>query len=220
MKSRTRLLRVADRLAQRYGEMEISGPRDPLAMLVLTILSQNTNDTNRDRAYEALVARYPSYETIVAADPKDVAEAIRIGGLHRQKARRIQQILREIHRDHGSYDLEHLRAMDRDEALKTLTAYKGVGLKTAGIVLTFALDKPYFPVDTHIGRIARRLGFVEDRQDPHEVMNRLVPPERMAALHLHLIEHGRETCRARKPACEVCVIRAYCPVPEHGLPPG
>ncbi len=217
MRDQERLLRIAARFEEFYGPIPWKSHGEPLDILILTILSQNTNDTNRDRAYESLNEKFPSYEAIVKADVKKLAEAIKVGGLHRQKARRIQKILRAIKAKHGSYSLDHLKKLSREEALKDLLKHEGVGKKTAGIVLTFSLNKPYFPVDTHIHRITRRLRLVKNRQDPHDVMNRLVPDHLKYQLHLHLIRHGRETCKARKPLCDGCVIRDLCPVPEKGL---
>jgi len=214
MTPKKRLLKIAEKLEEYYGPIPWESEGDPLDVLILTILSQNTNDLNRDRAYDALTAAFPSHRAIVKAPTKKVAEAIKVGGMHFQKAARIQNVLREIHAEHGDYTLDHLWSMTRDEILAELTKYKGVGKKTAGIVLTFSLNKPYFPVDTHITRITQRLGFVKEREDPHDVMNGLVPDELIYPFHLHLIYHGRETCKARKPLCEACVIREYCPYPD------
>ena len=213
MKTKARLLKIAQRLEDYYGPIPWESEGDPLDVLVLTILSQNTNDVNRDRAYAALTARYKSYDEIVSAPPDELADTIKVGGMHFQKAKRIQSVLREIHDEYGSYTLEHLWEMTRDEVLTELTKYKGIGKKTAGIVLTFSLNKPYFPVDTHITRITKRLEFVKEREDPHDVMNALVPDEPIYPYNIHLIYHGRETCRARKPLCDSCVIREYCPFP-------
>ena len=218
MRDQERLLRIAARFEEFYGPIPWESHGAPLDILILTILSQNTNDTNRDRAYESLKARFPSYEAIVQAHVNKLAAAIQVGGLHHQKARRIQQVLRAIKAEQGAFDLGYLRRLSREEALAELLRHEGVGKKTAGIVLTFSLNKPYFPVDTHITRITRRLRLVKRRQDPHDVMNALVPDPLKYQLHLHLIRHGRETCKARKPLCEGCVINDLCPVPEKGLP--
>lgn len=218
MSDQERLLRIAAHFEEFYGPIMWKSHGDPLDVLILTILSQNTNDTNRDRAYESLNEKFPSYESIVKADVKKLAETIKVGGLHRQKARRIQQVLRAIKAEHGRYSLDHLKKLSRQEALRELLRHDGVGKKTAGIVLTFSLNMPYFPVDTHIQRITRRLRLVRKRQDPHDVMNALVPDPLKYQLHLHLIRHGRETCKARKPLCNSCAISDLCPVPKKGLP--
>jgi len=213
MDDKARLLEIARRLEAHYGPLPWRKQGEPLEVLILTILSQNTNDGNRDRAYAALCRRYPAFQDIAAADPDELARTIQVGGLQRQKSRRIQEILREIYREQGSFDLGYLAELSRERALKELLRFKGVGKKTAGIVLTFSLNKPYFPVDTHIKRITARLELVRPGEDPHEVMNRLVPDALKYQLHLHLIRHGRETCRARKPACASCVIAQLCPWP-------
>jgi len=213
MKDEERLLRIAARLEEYYGPIPWRSHGDPLDVLVRTILSQNTNDGNRDRAYEALKARFPDYEAIANASAAELAEAIRPAGLHRQKAEHIQRLLKELKAQQGAYDIGYLKRLSREEALKELLRFKGVGKKTAGIVLTFSLGKPYFPVDTHINRITHRLQLVKRGQDPHDVMNELVPEGLKYQLHLHLIRHGRKICRARKPLCEECVIRDLCPFP-------
>jgi endonuclease-3 len=218
MKARTCLLQIAQCFENHYGPLPWKKQGEPLDILILTILSQNTNDGNRDQAYAALRKHFPTYQAIARADPDELAEVIRIGGLHRQKARRIQEILRTIQRERGAFDLSYLAKLSREDALKELLRFRGVGKKTAGIVLTFSLNKPYFPVDTHINRITRRLGLVHGSQDPHDVMNRLVPDGLKYQLHLHLIRHGREICKARKPLCDRCVINDLCPVPRRGLP--
>lgn len=212
---RERVLEIARRLEEKYGPIPWRSHGDPLDVLIETILSQNTNDDNRDRAYDALLKRYDrDYDAMANAPPEELAETIRPAGLHRQKAQRIQKILKEIRAERGAYDLSYLSDLRREEALQELLRFEGVGKKTAGIVLTFSLGKPYFPVDTHIARITRRLGLVKEGEDPHDVMNALVPEGLKYQLHLHLIRHGREVCQARKPRCEECVIRDLCPFPD------
>lgn len=218
MTARQRVLQIAKRLEHHYGKLKWQSHGDPRDVLILTILSQNTNDQNRDRAYESLKEKFPTYESIVRAPTEKVAEAIKVGGLHRQKARRIQAVLQRIKQERGDYDLSHLKDLSTEEAVQELLKFDGVGKKTAGVVLTFSLNKPYFPVDTHIDRIAQRLGLVKKSQDPHDVMNELVPDRLKYQFHLHLIWHGRQTCKARKPLCEQCVIADLCPVPQRGLP--
>lgn len=210
-----RVLEIARRLEAKYGPIPWRSHGDPLDVLIHTILSQNTNDDNRDRAYDALLSRYGrDYDAIANAPLEELAETIRPAGLHRQKAARIQKILKEIKAERGSYDLRYLRDLSREEALPELLKFDGVGKKTAGIVLTFSLGKPYFPVDTHISRITQRLGLVKKGEDPHDVMDALVPDGLKYQLHLHLIRHGRETCKARKPRCDACVLRDLCPFPQ------
>lgn len=218
MTAREKVLEIAKRFERHYGPLKWESHGDPLDVLILTILSQNTNDQNRDRAYESLKQRFPTYEGIVRAPTEKIAEAIKVGGLHRQKAKRIQEVLRRIKRERGDYDLSHLKDLSTEEAVQELLKFDGVGKKTAGVVLTFSLNKPYFPVDTHIDRITHRLGLVKQGQDPHDVMNEFVPDKLKYQFHLHLIWHGRQTCKARKPLCEQCVIADLCPVSKRGLP--
>ncbi len=214
MTAHERFLQIAQRLEKRFGRIQWESHGDPLDVLVLTILSQNTNDQNRDRAYESLKREFPTYESIVRAPTERVAEAIKVGGLHRQKAKRIQEILRRIKRERGEYDLSYLKDLSTEEAVRELLKFDGVGKKTAGVVLTFSLNKPYFPVDTHIHRITQRLGLVKKHQDPHDVMNALVPDHLKYQVHLHLIWHGRQTCTARRPRCDQCMIADLCPYPK------
>ena len=202
---------IAERLKDRYGEIALSRS-DPLTTLIGTILSQNTNDANRDRAYRSLVARFGSLDKVKEASVEEIAKAIRIGGLHRQKAVRIKQILERIAQERGSLDLSFLAECSLDEAMRWLLASPGVGKKTAGIVLLFSFGKPYFPVDTHIRRVTRRLGLVGPKDDPHERMNALLPrdPMFMERLHLHLIRLGRELCHPRHPECSICPLHDGC----------
>ena len=215
MELKEHILEVAQRLEGEYGKLEWHSHGDPLDVLIKTILSQNTNDANRDRAYESLKKRFPSYVAIAEADEAELAAAIRTGGLHRQKARRIRQILQEIAQEQGDFDLRHLERLDTGEALQELLKFKGVGKKTAGVVLLFSLGKPYFPVDTHIERLSRRLGWVRRNEDPHDKLNPLIPDHLKYQLHLHLIQHGRQVCRARRPRCGECVLADLCPSAFH-----
>ncbi len=214
-----RVREVADRLRARYGELVWHSQTDPLENLIETVLSQNTNDRNRDMAFAALKARYPTWEAVLQASVEELAATIRSAGLNRQKAARIQKILRWLREEQGAFSLDYLRDLGKEDALAGLTRFNGVGKKTAGIVLTFSLDKPYFPVDTHIKRVTRRLGWVEPGEDPHDTMNALVPEELVHAFHLYLIQHGRDTCKARKPRCEACPLNDLCPVFTEGRAP-
>ncbi|MCS6937142.1 MAG: endonuclease III [Candidatus Bipolaricaulota bacterium] len=212
--AREKIMQIARRLEKHFGRLRWRSHGDPLDLLILTILSQNTNDQNRDRAYESLKKQFPTYESLVRAPTERVAEAIKVGGLHQQKAKRIQEVLKRIKAERGDYDLSYLKDLKTDEAVQELLRFDGVGKKTAGVVLTFSLNKPYFPVDTHISRITQRLGLVKPKEDAHDVMNALVPDRLKYQLHLHLIWHGRQTCKARKPLCGQCVIADLCPYPN------
>ena len=189
---------------------------DPLDELMLTILSQSTSDTNRDRAYEALRARFPDWESVRAAPRADIEEAIRSAGLWKQKARVLQETLDAIYARQGELDLSHLAALGDDEVIDYLTSLRGVGVKTAACVLSFSLGRAYMPVDTHVHRLAGRLGLIgptvtADRA--HESLNgdSVVPAELRFAFHVQLIRHGRAVCRASRPDCDACVLEDLCP---------
>jgi len=211
MHPREKAVWLADRLLQRYGPPVVRRP-DPVESLVSTILSQNTNDTNRDRAYASLLDRFGSLDAVRTARVDAIGRAIHTGGLHRQKSARIRRVLNRIHRERGALDLAFLDDWDLDAAMDWLLASPGVGRKTAGIVLLFSFGKPYFPVDTHIRRVLTRVGLIEPKGDPHVQANRLLPkdPSLMAALHLLIIRLGREICRPRRPDCPNCPIRREC----------
>jgi endonuclease III len=214
--TRRALVRWCDqRLTREYGDQVPPRRRpDPLDELVLTVLSQNTNDVNRDRAYSELRRRWPTWDQVLAAPVSEVEDAIRVGGLARQKSARLQAILREIREREGALSLARLCRLSREDALAYLYSFKGVGDKTAAIVLLFCCGEPVFPVDTHIFRVSRRLGLAPERAtagQAHEIMGAVVPAEAMYRLHLNLIEHGRRTCHPRKPECERCCLRSKCP---------
>jgi endonuclease-3 len=205
---------VLARLEAAYGRPRNHERRDPLDELVLTVLSQNTNDRNRDRAYAALRERYPRWEDVLGASDAAVARAIRAGGLANQKARRIRRILARIRRERGALDLGFLRRWPARRAADYLASFTGVGEKTVNCVLLFSLGKAAFPVDTHIHRLAIRLGFAPpaaDAADVHRILGGLVPARDYYPAHLNLIRHGREVCRARRPDCPRCPLARICP---------
>lgn len=183
---------------------------------MLTILSQNTSDTNRDRAYGQLRSRFSDWEAVRRAPRREVETAIKSAGLWKQKARTIQETLDAIVTERGTLDLSHLRDLGDQEVLDYLTALRGVGIKTAACVLCFAMDRPYMPVDTHVHRVARRLGLIPEEasaDQAHELLNRdrAVPKELRLTFHLQLIRHGRTICRAGRPDCERCPLEDLCP---------
>ena len=205
--------KVQERLLQLYGRPVWRKRLPPLDELVSTILSQNTNDVNRDRAYENLRRRFPTWDAVRDGETADVVEAVRLAGLGNQKGPRIQEALRHISAERGELSLDFLRQMEVEEAKRWLTAMKGVGPKTAAIILLFALDMPAFPVDTHIHRVSKRLGLISQkvsREKAHDLLEDLMPSETYYAFHLNVIRHGREVCEARQPRCEVCVLRDLC----------
>jgi endonuclease-3 len=196
-----------------YGYPEWRNPLPPLDELISTILSQNTNDTNRDRAFEALINQFPNWALVRDAAQFQVIEAIRPAGLANQKGPRIQQILREITNQRGVLELDFLAKLEVENARNWLLQFKGVGPKTAAIVLLFSLQKPAFPVDTHIHRVTGRLGLRPAKMtadQAHPYLEALFPPETYYDLHLNLICLGREICMARKPSCQNCPLRQTC----------
>ena len=204
---------VLQRLMDFYGRPEWRDPLPALDELVSTILSQNTNDRNRDLAYQSLRQRFPTWEEVRDADPSAVVEAIRIAGLANQKGPRIQTVLRKITEERGALDLDFLADLPVEEARNWLTRFKGVGPKTAAIVLVFSLGKPAFPVDTHVYRVSGRLGLRPEKmsvEDAHTYLASLFPPEDYGPAHLNLIRLGREICHARTPECEACPLKDLC----------
>ena len=196
-----------------YGQPTWRTPLSPVDELVSTILSQNTNDTNRDRAFESLRQRFPTWEAVRDAVPASVVEVIRPAGLANQKGPRIQQTLREITAARGALDLNFLKDMPLEEARAWLMKFKGVGPKTAAIVLQFSLGRPAFPVDTHIYRVTGRIGLRPEKmtvEEAHTHLEKLFPPETYYAAHLNIIRLGREICGARKPACDRCPLKEIC----------
>ncbi len=208
-----RAIKIHERLLEFYGEPVWRHPLPALDELISTILSQNTNDLNRDRAFHALRARFPTWEEVRDAKTKEVIEAIRPAGLANQKGPRIQQVLRAITKERGNLDLSFLEKLSVEEARAWLMKFDGVGPKTAAIVLCFSLNKPAFPVDTHIYRVTGRIGLRPERmtvEQAHSHLERLFPPETYYAAHLNLIRLGREICTARKAMCENCPIVKLC----------
>lgn len=202
---------LASKLEEKYGELIHDHSRSPLDTLIRTVLSQNTNDKNRDKAWKGLTKEFSSHEEIARAPAEEIASSIRPGGLQGQKAKTIKGILKDLENEHGEIELDYLDGLPVDEALSELKKFDGVGNKTAGVVLLFAFGKPYFPVDTHIRRVTSRLGLVRDGEEAHRTLNQLIPDDLKYQLHLHLIRHGRETCKAREPKCRECVLRERCP---------
>ncbi|HEY9075462.1 MAG TPA: endonuclease III [Anaerolineaceae bacterium] len=209
----TKAQEVYARLLARFGVPAWSDPLPPLDELVCTILSQNTNDRNRDIAYRGLRGRFPTWEAVRDAPLPAVIDAIRSAGLANQKGARIQALLQQITAERGSLDLAFLADLPLEEARQWLLRFKGVGLKTTSIVLLFTLGKPAFPVDTHIYRVSGRLGLrppgmTVEATHPH--LAGLFRPETYGPAHLNLIRLGREICQARKPRCPVCPLQDLC----------
>lgn len=201
-------------LVDEHGEVTRSRDTDEIDSLVNTILSQNTSDANRDAGWQGLLEEYGrDYRAIETADHDELADAIRSAGLANQKADRIQASLRAIREENGEYSLDFLEGMDVFEAKAWLTEIKGIGPKTAGIILLFDFDMPYFPVDTHIERLSKRFGLIpEDTsyEKAHELLTEAVPAEIMYSFHVLMITHGREYCTAQNPDCDNPVCRRFC----------
>lgn len=201
------------RLGQAFGLPGWDNPSPPLDELVNTILSQNTNDRNRDLAYASLRARFATWEAVRDADPELVIDTIRPAGLANQKGPRIQAVLRQITEERGALDLDFLYQLLPEEAFAWLKRFKGVGPKTASIVLQFSLSKPAFPVDTHVYRVSGRIGLRPEKmsvEQAHIFLATLFAPDQYGPGHLNLIRLGREICHARKPECEICPVRELC----------
>lgn len=208
-----RALKIHNTLLQAFGEPIWRNPLPAIDELVSTILSQNTNDVNRDRGFNALRAKLPTWESVRDAKAQDVIAAIRPAGLANQKGPRIQQVLRAITQERGSLDLNFLAGLPVEEARAWLTKFNGVGPKTAAIVLCFSLNMPAFPVDTHIYRVSGRTGLRPEKmtvEQAHPYLESVFPPETYYAAHLNLIRLGREVCGARKPNCPMCPINKLC----------
>ncbi len=204
---------VYARLLDAFGLPDWGTPAPPLDEMLNTILSQNTNDRNRDVAFARLRQRFPSWEEVRDAPLAEVIECVRPAGLGNQKGKRIQEVLRLITAERGSLDLSFLAEMPDAEALAWLTRFKGVGPKTAAIVLVFSLGKPAFPVDTHVYRVSGRIGLRPAEitvEQAHVYLSGIFQPAQYGPGHLNLIRLGREICHARKPACASCPLETIC----------
>ena len=205
---------IVHRLAALYGRPVWRPHSDPMAELILTILSQNTSDTNSGRAFARLLRRFPTWEALLAADPHDVEVEIQVGGLARIKAPRIVAILEEVWRRRSSFDLSFLRETPLDEAKAWLRSLPGVGPKTAACVLLFSLGRPALPVDTHVHRVSQRLGLVPAKAgaaQAHDILEAMLAPREVYPFHIVLVKHGRHLCRAQRPLCPQCPLRDRCP---------
>ncbi len=208
-----RALDVHEKLLAFYGDPIWRNPLPAIDELVSTILSQNTNDVNRDRAFNALRAHLPTWEEVRDAPVAEVIEAIRPAGLGNQKGPRIQKVLQEISAERGALDISFLMDLPLEEARSWLTKFHGVGPKTAAIVLCFSLGRPALPVDTHVYRVTGRIGLRPMQisvEDAHPYLESIFPPETYYAAHLNLIRLGREICHARKPDCAACPLIDVC----------
>lgn len=211
-----RLRLIEARLESAYGRPMWRSSGDPLDELIATVLSQHTSDLNTERAFTALRGCFPTWRLVMDAPARDVADAIRCGGLADIKAPRIQRILRAVQAEHGDLSLAPLLSLPLAEAKSWLRRLPGVGPKTAACVLLFSLGLPVMPVDTHVHRVTRRLGLVPgniDANAAHDALDMLIGPDRdrTYALHMNIIRHGRAVCRARFPSCADCALADLCP---------
>jgi len=201
-------------LEKQYGIPRREGPENPLDILIETVLSQNTNDQNRDKAYQRLKNRFPHWEDVLKGKIKSIVSAIRPGGLAEQKARRIHEVLHWIKEREGRLSLSFLKKMDSEEIGKTMGTLKGIGPKTIHCLLLFGLRREAFPVDTHVLRIGKRLGFIPewmDAEKAHQWVVPFIPKGKSLSLHLNLIRFGRSVCKAKNPSCKTCFLNKECP---------
>jgi endonuclease-3 len=211
--AKTNLRKISALLETEYGIPKKERKADLLDVLVQTILSQNTNDQNRDRAYLRLKSKFPRWGDVLNGKRRVIVQALRPGGLARQKARRIVDILQWLRKREGKVSLAFLKRMGEEEIKETLGGLKGIGPKTIHCLLLFGLGREAFPVDTHILRVGKRLGFIPEGMDAetaHPWMVPLVPKGKALSLHINLIRHGRSVCKPKNPRCTECVLNKEC----------
>jgi endonuclease III len=209
----TKIAQIYRILEATYGIKQLHPSGDPLDGLIGTILSQSTTDVNSRRAHQALRAAFPNWQAVLAATDAVLADVIRRGGLANLKARRIKDALAAILAERGDFDLGFLATLPLEEARAWLTSLPGVGPKTAACVLLFDLGRPALPVDTHVHRVARRLGLIGPRvsaEAAHTVLQAQLRPEQVYEFHLNMIAHGRATCHAINPECAICPRNPLC----------
>jgi endonuclease III len=217
---RRRLHAIRDRLRQAYGQPRLRPHRQPIDELILTVLSQNTNDRNRDVAYFRLRERFPSWEAVRRAPEDEVEEAIRPGGISKIKAARIKAILEDLDGD----ELEWMADAPMEQGRKRLVQLPGIGRKTAACVLLFSYGIADVPVDTHVFRVGWRLGFWPEKsklEDAHDLLTSLADDGDDAyEIHTNLLRHGRRICIARNPRCVQCPLLSLCPYGKETLDQG
>lgn len=195
------------------GVPKWDGTEDVLECLILTILSQNTTDVSRDKGYAQLRKKYPTWEQVLRARVKSIEEQIRIVGLGKQKANTIKNFLTWLNKEYDELSLEFIHNMDTQEAMELLCQHKGIGIKTASVTLSFACGRDVFPVDTHIHRIAKRLGLIQPNctaEKAHYELPLIIPKDKSYPFHMNLIYFGRQICNARKPLCDQCPLTNHC----------
>lgn len=208
-----KILLLHNRLVREYGKPKWQPGYDPLTELIFTVLSQHTSDSNRDVAFAKLRKKFSNWELVRDASKQEVAEAIQSAGLWKIKSVRIQSLLRMITERFGKLNLNFLAQLDTIQAKELLLSLDGIGPKTAACVLLFSLNRPVFPVDTHIFRVTKRIGIIPQKATPddaHQIMQEIVPGKIMYAFHINLIRHGRVICKAQQPLCDRCCIYDQC----------
>ncbi len=204
---------IVQNLESTFGEPKLSRKSDPLAMLINIILSQATSDVNSHRTFRNLKAVFRNWETVLAADESEIADAIRLGGLANQKAKVIKDLLQQIKEKHDRLSLKFVEKMPDETARDFLMSFRGVGPKTVACTLLFASHKEVFPLDTHIFRILQRMGILPEKitdVKAHRLLDELVPPGKFYSLHVNLIRLGKQICRPHEPLCEKCPLIEYC----------
>lgn len=212
-----RIRAVVRRLEKVYGPRPWRKHGPAVDGLIQTILSQSTNDRNSGRAFRNLKKRFGTWEAVRQARVSAIVSAIRSGGLAQQKAVRIKKFLNTLHEQRGAFSLDFLRKLPLDEAKRRLSAYEGVGPKTAACVLMFHFNRPALPVDTHVHRVSKRLGLIGAKTTAaraHEVLEPACPDPLVYPFHVLMIEHGRRTCSAHRPRCTTCCLATFCPSAE------
>ena len=209
-----KMRQISDGLLDVYGPIDWITRRKGIDELVYTILSQHTSDVNSERAFANLMSEFGDFDSVADADEKEIEITIRSGGLSKSKAPRIKSVLNEIRAEVGSFDLSFLSEMPMQNAKEWLMKFNGIGPKTAAIILCFSFQMPAMPVDTHIFRVSKRLGLIGKKitaEKAHDLLERVVPSAEVFQFHMLLIRHGRDTCKARRPSCDVCVLSHICP---------
>lgn len=209
-------------MTDRYGPFAEEPRLDAAHEIVFTILSQHTSDTNSSRAYHLLMDKFGTLEEVARGEPADIERTIAPGGLAKIKAPRIKQVLNLILELNGSLDLSFLRELPLDEAKAWLRRLPGIGPKSAGIILSFALGMPAMAIDTHIYRVSKRLALIGPKvtaDKAHDILEAAVEPDQVYPFHLAFITHGRQVCKAQRPLCGECVVAEACPSREQFMAP-
>jgi endonuclease-3 len=208
---------IVQNLENTFGVPSLPRKSDPLSMLINIILSQATSDDNSRRTFKNLKKHFKTWKEAAKADEKEIADAIRLGGLANQKAKVIKDLLVQIENTHGSLSLSFVEKMNDNDAREYLEKFRGIGPKTVACTLLFASHKEVFPIDTHIFRILKRMGILPEKISDlkaHRLLNVLVPKGKFYSLHVNLIRLGRKICKPREPLCEQCPLVEYC---DYGL---